>query len=307
MDSKKEPEKDDNNYISTYRYLANLMKEMTKTILPTPERTRASFDAVADSVGRISDNVAKIYPNCNLSKELEAIADGMSQMLKVYLNNSITTSHDAFESMIELISDIQKEQIKRFREIDFAEIFSSMYKSLEDITLKNLEEAVNIAYKAIQKDEEDDLEAKDVLSAEEIKEAIDEQINNPKGFQQRTKEWSEKKIAKYFIIWRLICFLYSNFFQPYFQQNVGLPVMTWAVSNVKELPQKGSEVICQIKEGVEAIIIENTNYYYKVSFTDENGVEQEGYVAKRNLKLIEQNEENVEEREKIEEDKVDEK
>lgn len=86
----------------------------------------------------------------------------------------------------------------------------------------------------------------------------------------------KKKIVKYFLIWRLICFLYSNFFQPYFQQNVGMPVMTWVMSNVKELPQKGADVICQIKEGVEAVIIENTNYYYKVSFTDENGVKQEG-------------------------------
>ena len=83
--------------------------------------------------------------------------------------------------------------------------------------------------------------------------------------------------------------------------------MAYIESNVKDLPQKGSEIICQINAGVEDIIIENTNYYYKVSFTDENGVKQEGYVAKRNLKLIEHNEEDVEESEEIEEDKVDEK
>lgn len=62
--------------------------------------------------------------------------------------------------------------------------------------------------------------------------------------------------------------------------------MTWTVSNVKELPQKGAEIICQIKEGIEAVIVENTNYYYKISFTDENGIKQEGYVAKRNLRFI---------------------
>lgn len=36
----------------------------------------------------------------------------------------------------------------------------------------------------------------------------------------------------------------------------------------------------------ERVILEDTNYYYKVSFTDENGETKEGYVAKRNLKLI---------------------
>lgn len=304
MDSKKEPEKKNNSYISPYRYLADSLKEMRKIILPTTEQTKASYSAFANSVERISDSVTKIYFNRNLSEDIRVIANEMSQTLKTYLDNSIGMSQDALESMIELLSDIQREQIETIRKIDFSEIFTSMYKSLEDGSLKNLRDVVEATYKAVQEYEEDDLDADDVLSAEEVKEAIEEQINNPKGFQQRVKEWSEKKIVKFFIIWRLICFLYSNFFQPYFQQNVGLPVMTWAVSNVKELPQKEAEVICQIKEGVEAVIIENTNYYYKVSFTDENGVKQEGYVAKRNLKLIHDDDVDIEKDTEIEDNSV---
>lgn len=53
-----------------------------------------------------------------------------------------------------------------------------------------------------------------------------------------------------------------------------MPVMVYIESNVKDLPQKGAEVACRIKEGIIDTIIENTNYYYKVSFTDENGVVQ---------------------------------
>lgn len=82
-------------------------------------------------------------------------------------------------------------------------------------------------------------------------------------------------------------------------------VMAYIESNVKDLPQKGSAIICQIKEGVEAIIIENTNYYYKVSFTDERVVEQEGYGAKRNLKLIQQDIDDREESKEIEVDNED--
>ena len=70
--------------------------------------------------------------------------------------------------------------------------------------------------------------------------------------------------------------------------------MTYIESNVKEFPQKGAEIVCKIKENVEAIILEDTNYYYKVSFTDENGETKEGYVAKRNLKLIEEETEETE-------------
>lgn len=294
-------------YTNPYRTLADSVKEINKVIMPSVEPTRASFKVLSDGVSRAAKGVAVLCPSDNFSKELVIMANEISKPLKGYLDSNITTSYDSLKSMIELVSDIHTEQIEKIREIDFSKIFSSMSISSETCSLKNLKDVVDATYKSVQEGEGENLEVDDVLSTEEIEEAINEQISNPKGFQERAKEWSEKKIVKYFIIWEVICFLYSNFLQPYFQQNVGVPVTAWVVSNVKELPQKGAEVICQIKEGVEAVIIENTNYYYKVSFTDENGVKQEGYVAKKNLKLIEQNEEVTEESEKIEEDKVDEK
>lgn len=308
MDSKKESEKEkkSNDYISSYRYLADTVKEISKIVLPSAEQTRASFKVLSDSASRAANSIVSLYSPNNFSKELAIMADEMSQTLKNYLGGSITTSHDALESMVGQIADMQKEQMQKVLEIDFSAIFSSMIKSIEECTFHNLRDVVDTVYEEVQGDG-GFLEDANSFSEKEIKEALDIQINNPKEFPQKTKEWSKKKMLRYYIIWKLICFLYSNFLQPYFQQNVGLPVTTWTVSNVKELPQKGAEVICQIKEGVEAIIIENTNYYYKVSFTDENGVKQEGYVSKKNLKLIEQNEEVAEESEKIEEDKVDEK
>ena len=51
-----------------------------------------------------------------------------------------------------------------------------------------------------------------------------------------------------------------------------------------------AEIIYKLKDGIQAIITENTNYYYKVRFMDENGVEREGYVAKKNLRVIEEEE-----------------
>ena len=82
-----------------------------------------------------------------------------------------------------------------------------------------------------------------------------------------------------------------------------MSVTAYVVSNVKELAEKGAKIIGQIHENIEAIIIENTNYYYKVTFTDENGETKEGYVAKRNLKTIEQEteEDSTEETESISE------
>ncbi|MEI3521727.1 MAG: hypothetical protein V8Q40_12050 [Anaerosacchariphilus sp.] len=112
-------------------------------------------------------------------------------------------------------------------------------------------------------------------------------MTNPKGFQARVSEWTEKKKVQFFIAWQLIYFVYANFFQPYLVEKIGIPVTTYVVSNVKELPEKGAKIVGQIQENIEAIIVENTNYYYKITFTDENGETKEGYVAKRNLKIVE--------------------
>lgn len=194
MSSKKEPEKENNNYINSYRYLVDSVKEISKIVLPSAEPTRESFKTLSDSASKMANSVASLYSPDNFSKELAIMADEMSQTLKRYLSDSITTSHDALESIIEQIADIQKEQLQKFKKIDFAAVFSSMYESIEDCTLQNLRDAVDAAYGTVQKEDEDFLEDDaDVLSAEEVKEAIDEQINNPKGFQQRIKEWSEKK------------------------------------------------------------------------------------------------------------------
>lgn len=85
----------------------------------------------------------------------------------------------------------------------------------------------------------------------------------------------------------ILNFFWGNFIQTYFQECIGAPVMAWTVAHVKELPEKASKFIGDLKEDIEATIIENVPYYYKVIFIDENGEVKEGYVSKRSVKLVE--------------------
>lgn len=133
-------------------------------------------------------------------------------------------------------------------------------------------------------------------SNEEIIEALEENEKNPVGFQEKVYNWSEKKKRQYCIVFSILFFIYSIFLEPYLQENVGKPVMAWTVAHIKELPEKASEFVTDLKKDIEATIIENVPYYYKVSFVDENGVYREGYVSKRSVKLIETtDEEEIEE------------
>lgn len=190
------------------------------------------------------------------------------------------------ETLNAVTKDIVSEQIKQLQQIDFSAVLENINPEIS-----SLSEIVNAVYSMTQEESEENTES---FTEEEIQEIIKEQITNPIGPQEKFANWSEEQKQKNYIIFIILVFLYSIFIEPYLQQKVGMPVMTYIESNVKELPQKGAEVVGKIKENVEAIILEDTNYYYKVSFTDENGETKEGYVAKRNLKLIEEETEEAE-------------
>lgn len=130
----------------------------------------------------------------------------------------------------------------------------------------------------------------DFADEQELQEALEEESADQDKFLKRIKNWAEEKKKKYNIYKCIMLFVVNVFLLPYLQENIGKPVMTKVVSCVKQAPEKGAEIIYKLKDGIQAIITENTNYYYKVKFTDENGVEREGYVAKKNLRVIEEEE-----------------
>ena len=146
-----------------------------------------------------------------------------------------------------------------------------------------------LAEQAYEEQEEDTSD--DFTSDDEIIEALQEQEADPIGFQEKVANWSEKKKKKYYIVIGIIVFIWTNFIAPYFQDNIGKPVVAYTISKVRELPETAGKVIDELMEGIEAYITEDVPYYYKVTYTDENGEEKEGYVAKKNLKVIEEQDE----------------
>lgn len=165
------------------------------------------------------------------------------------------------------------------------------YESEESVIEENVVRESVVRENAVNKGSE--LET-DFADEQELQEALEEESADQDKFLKRIKNWAEEKKKKYNIYKCIMLFVVNVFLLPYLQENVGKPAMTKVVSCVKQAPEKGAEIICKLKDGIQAIITENTNYYYKVRFTDENGVEREGYVAKKNLRVIEEEERETE-------------
>lgn len=283
-----------------------------KSLNPLTE-SFASYKALSDSISSSLSTITERYSTItrlnmnNITESLHMGLDAYTQANITYLSNSISASlqemrksfnlyetayisetfKEISESMRLFTANIASEQLKLLHEIDYSALFADIIPQSS-----SLSQIVNSAYSIVQDELLEDDEQNNIFTEEEIQEALQEQASNPKGFQERIANWTEKKKIQFFIIWQLISFIYGNFLQPYFQENIGIPVTAYIASNVKELPQKGANIICKLKEDIEAIIVEDTNYYYKVSFQDENGNLVEGYVAKRNLKKIEKNVQN---------------
>ena len=257
--------------------------------------SQIQISEMAESLRKTMDLYAKInasyLTNDLFSDSMRNTIESLAQSFKAYEQMNIAESAKAIAESINAMSkSLRLEQLKQLQQIDFSCMFA-------DIVPKStsLSDIVETAYSRVQNELEEDCDGDDSFTEAEIQEVLTEQATDSKGFQAKFANWTEKKKIQFFIIWQLICFIYGNFFQPYFQENVGIPVTAYVVSNVKELPEKGARIIGKIHENIEAIITENTNYYYRVTFTNENGEIIEGYVAKRNLKIIEEKKDAIDE------------
>lgn len=222
---------------------------------------------------------------------------GVTKMLETFAN--ATSVNIGFKDYSEQLAAMRKGLLNLYEPIKISEEsiravmgitavipnYSELMAGLQNLS-DNFSSIVTSIYEESEEEEISELET-DFVSNEELQEAIIEQNENPIGFQERVANWAESKKKKYYIAIFILMFVWTNFVQPYFQEYIGVPVMASTVAHVKEFPEKASKLVAEIKEDIEATIIENVPYYYKVTFIDENGEEREGYVSKRSVKLIE--------------------
>ena len=220
----------------------------------------------------------------------------MNESLMNAVNNmrSVMLSSFPVEAMNLSLSESMQSLLESIRPtIDMINANSAIFKNNYAEMLQGFYDlgysVSTLAEQAYEEQEEDTSD--DFTSDDEIIEALQEQEADPIGFQEKVANWSEKKKKKYYIVIGIIVFIWTNFIAPYFQDNIGKPVVAYTISKVRDLPETAGKVIDELMEGIEACITEDVPYYYKVTYTDENGEEKEGYVAKKNLKVIEEQDE----------------
>ena len=242
---------------------------------------RDALEPMAGYQSTLASNMSAWTAASSVSKLFD---NQLQSVIQSYSGGKIETFMSQIDKMHDFYNPTAAEAIRSAMSgyKNIAEVLNS-YSSVKDV--------IDSVYSSLDFDDEEENIAEletDFADEQELQDALEEEFTDENKFAKRIKSWAKEKLKKYNIYKFIGLFIINVFILPYLEENVGKPVMTKVVSIVKEAPEKGAEIIYRLKDGVQAIIMENTNYYYKVKFTDENGVEREGYVAKKNLKVIEE-------------------
>lgn len=262
------------------------MKKMQEIISATS--SAINLEQVRNSLLKMSEKLSLLAKN-NWTLDIGLINPSLQNSLRDFSHTiaQLQSTYDmeivrqSISRMAKALSNMQTEQLKSLSQIDFRKLnFDFQSKEFDDL--------VDLAYEATIEDTSDV-----AISKEELKETFIESRKNDsawKKFNVQLHDGMEKFKREYFILYVIIMFLLQHIGYVWFDETIGKQVIPKAASIVRELPEKSSEIICHLEQNIEATIIENQNYYYKVSFIDEDGIEREGYVAKRNLKIVDQEE-----------------
>lgn len=242
-----------------------------------PEHPDTMESAVDDSFREIITNIDKLT---NALQDI--LPNGIRDMVNY---NTIKATGEKLSEAVNAYAEYAG-QPHQLSKIDFSPVFFREF--INSYCFKDL---ISAAYKVTQEmpgkiaDEGNALES-EFSNTEELEDDIHECINSSKDSWKETDDWLQKRKGQYFKIWQILCFLCACFIQLYIQGNISLPVKADKAINVRRQPRLNAEIICLLKENIEAIIIEDTIRYYRIAFIDEDGIKREGYVSKKSVKLL---------------------
>lgn len=237
------------------------------------------WSGLYSSIKKITDLYSKIDYSIvmnNICKSMSGVNASISRFIELYNSDAFRMSMDNIGRT--LSSSIDSEFIEKINSIDITDVINKMPdSSIVDVA----NEIYNMA--ETNQDFEDD-----GITEEIVEEIISSTDSSELGWQERFHDTLEKYKKKYYVVFIVIYMIFKLFVEPFLPQTIGLPVISKFKCLIREQPSTDANVVIELQESDKAIITDDIKYYYKVEFTDENGEKKIGYVAKKNVDIIEE-------------------
>lgn len=208
-----------------------------------------------------------------MNENLRQVLLKIPPIFEQYNNDELLKSFQF--TVAEMSEKIGMKEIELFQNIDFRRVFKdALYHEKYD-------EASNMAFEYA----ESEVESEEDISQEELLEIFNEQMEDKIGWQEKLYNKSEKFKRKYYVFYKVfIGFLTFIFGQIaiYFAQ-MGI---AYAFGRIISEPEKDSPVIYYFDQRTEVNIIGETDNYYFITYTGDDGSAITGYSDKKDMEIV---------------------
>lgn len=255
----------------------------------------SNYEINTESINRLKETIAKlektIAASFNIQTTMQSF-EALSRMMK----DSFAKLSPVFEqynyddllkdirfTVAEMADKIGMEQLEAFQNIDFGRLFRDSF----------YQEKYNEASKMAFEYTENEVESEENITQEELLEIFNEQMEDQIGWQEKLYNKSEEFKRKYFVFYKIfigcLCFIFGQI-AIYFAQ-LGI---AYAFGNLTSEPEKDSPVIYYFNQRTEVNIIGETDNYYFITYTDDDGNEVIGYSGKEDIEIVPEDEDELE-------------
>lgn len=213
-----------------------------------PQRLKQSFEAlnmvVKDSFAKLSP----VFEQYNYNDMLKSISYSIAEMAET----------------------INLKQMEALQNIDFSRLFiDSFYRERYD-------EASRMAFDYA----EEEVEGEENISQEELLEIFNEQIEDKDGWQEKLQNKSKEFREKYSAFYKFITWFFSVLITAIVTYFLNLGI-AYIHGKIVSEPKEDAPSIYYFDQRTEINIIGETDNYYFITYTDDNGNEVTGYSKKK--------------------------
>lgn len=262
------------------------------------------------------DAAIRINTNINLDKmdkykinteSLERVRKNIEKIQQVLTDSfNIQTSKQSFEMFNMIVEDSLKKITSVFKQHDYENILKEICLSIaemsEKIDIKQLETLQNIDFGKLVKDSfyqirydeasnmafeyvEEEVKSEENITQEELLEIFNEQIEGKDGWQEKLRGKSEEFKEKYAIFYKFITWFLNILVTAAVTYFLNLGIACLHGKIVSE-PKENSPVIYYFDPRTEVNIIGETDNYYFIIYTDDDGNAVTGYSRKEDIEIV---------------------
>lgn len=248
--------------------------------IPNYEINQESIKRLTETVARMGKIIDDYYNPQSLKQSVETLRMVMedsfgklSPLFKQYNYSDMLKSLNY--SFSEIADTIGLKHMKAPQNIDFSRLFNdSFYR-------EKYNEASQMAFEYV----EEEVKGEENISQEELLEIFNEQIENKDGWQEKLQSKSKEFTEKYSVFHKFIIWFFNvliTVIVTYFL-NLGI---AYIHGKIVSEPKEDAPSIYYFDQRTEINIIGETDNYYLIIYTDDNGNEVTGYSEKENIEIV---------------------